>query len=178
MCFASARRCEWAPDDVQLTRLSPLRPPVPDSGVEAPIAGSPFACPPSHGRSGGIDHFGFRLTDVRPALVLVVSGSLWLTPAALAQQSDKPETAYVYKADGTRHCDTAPGIPLDSMAQQLLHSGIHVYTQRKSHDGREGIAVCANPTGSINVYEIAESDLPRALELGFQRLDPSWLDTR
>ena len=64
------------------------------------------------------------------------------------------------------------------MAQVLIRSGIHVYTQRKSHDGREGIAACNNPTGSINVYEIAKSDLQKALQLGFKRLDPSWFAPR
>ena len=100
-----------------------------------------------------------------------------LTPAA-ARLPDAPETAYVYKLDATRHCDTSPGISLDSMAEELIRSGIPVHTRRKSYDRREGVAVCGNPTGSINVYEIAESDLPKALELGFQRLDRSWFDPR
>jgi len=111
--------------------------------------------------------------------------SLYLTPAlaillllAPAQQSHGVETAYVYKPDGTRHCDKNPGISLAAMAQVLIRSGVHVYTQRKSHDGREGIATCGNPTGSINVYEIAGSDLQKALQLGFQRLDPSWFAPR
>jgi hypothetical protein len=110
-----------------------------------------------------------------------VSRSLYINSAlaiflllAPAQQSYGVETAYVYKPDGTRHCEKTPGISLAAMAQVLIRSGIHVYTQRKSHDGREGIATCGNPTGSINVYEIARSDLQKALQLGFQRLDPSW----
>ena len=103
-------------------------------------------------------------------------GLVWLLAPATAQQSGAADTAYVYKPDDTRHCDTSPGIPLDSMAQELIRSGIAVYTRRKSHDGREGVALCGKPTGSINVYEIAESDLARALELGFQHLDQSWFD--
>ena len=74
--------------------------------------------------------------------------------------------------DGTLHCDATRGASLDSMAQQLISGGVHVYSQYGSYDGREGIAVCGTPTGSINVFEIAESDLPQALTLGFQRLDP------
>jgi hypothetical protein len=111
--------------------------------------------------------------------------SLYLTPAlaiclllAPAQQSYAGETAYVYKPDGTLHCDTNPGITLAEMAKVLVRGGIHVYTQRKSYDGREGIAACGNPTGSINVYEIARSDLRKALQMGFQRLDPSWFEPR
>ena len=114
-----------------------------------------------------------------------MSRSLYITPViaiflllAPAQQSYGVETAYVYKPDGTRHCDTTPGISLDAMAQILVRSGIQVYTQRKSYDGREGIATCDNPTGSINVYEITRSDLQKALQMGFQRLDPSWFEPR
>jgi hypothetical protein len=44
-------------------------------------------------------------------------------------------------------------------------------SRRKSYDGREGIALCGDPSGSINVYEIGKSDLSKALELGFKRLD-------
>jgi len=113
------------------------------------------------------------------SLYLALLLALVALPApAAAQQPDASETAYVYKPDGTRQCDASPGISLDVMAQELIGSGIPVHMRRKSYDGREGIAVCGNPTGSINVYEIAESDLPKALELGFQRLDGSWFDPR
>jgi len=110
-----------------------------------------------------------------PALSLAV---VFLLAPAWGQESSALETAHVYKADGTRHCDATQGIALDAMAQELIRSGISVYAQQKSHDGREGIAVCGSPTGGINVYEIKASDLPRALPLGFERLDPAWLDAR
>ena len=105
---------------------------------------------------------------LRLSLLLVF---VCLLVPAHAGQSGASETAFVYKPDGTRHCNSAPGISLDSMAQDLVGSGIVVLSQRKSYDGREGIALCDNPTGSINVYEIGKSDLSRALELGFKRLD-------
>jgi len=96
---------------------------------------------------------------------------IWLLVPAHAGQSGATDTAFVYKADGTRHCNSAPGISLDSMAQELVGSGIVVLSQRKSYDGREGIALCDDPAGSINVYEIRKSHLSKALELGFKRLD-------
>ena len=96
----------------------------------------------------------------------------FLTVAVTAPAHAAGTTA-VYKPDGTRHCDKSPGISLHDMAAELTRHGVRVYAQRKSYDGREGIAVCNNVTGSINVYEIADSDLPRALQLGFQRLDPT-----
>jgi hypothetical protein len=114
-----------------------------------------------------------RSVLLAPSLTIV----LLLAPA-WAQQSNTVETAYVYKPDGTHHRDADPGVPLAAMAQELIDSGIPVYSRRKAHDGREGIAVCASPTGSINLYEVAESDLPKAFQLGFRRLDPSWLERR
>lgn len=113
------------------------------------------------------------------SLYLALCLALLVLPApAVAQQAGTPETAYVYKPDGTRHCDTSPGISPGSMAEELIRSGIPVRMRRKSYDKREGVALCGNATGGINVYEIAESDLPKALELGFRRLDRSWFDSR
>lgn len=115
-----------------------------------------------------------RITRQLAVVVWLVSLS-WIGPAG-AQSSNEVETVLVYKPDGTLHCEATEGVSLDAMAEELVQSGISVHARRKSHDGREGIAVCGSPTGGINVYEIAASDLPRALELGFRRLDPAWLD--
>jgi len=111
---------------------------------------------------------------MKPSLYFVVSlGLALLLSSAWGQQSSKIETAFVYKPDGTLHCDTNRGISLEAMAQELIRNDISIVTRRKAHDGREGIAVCGKPTGSINVYEIAKPDLSQALQLGFQRLDSS-----
>ena len=79
-------------------------------------------------------------------------------------------TVFVYKPDGTLHCKNSKGITLDSMKQQLTSAGIKVLSSRKGYDGREGIAFCGNPTGQINIYEIASSDLSVALKIGFKPL--------
>ena len=111
---------------------------------------------------------------MKRGLYLAVSlGLALLLPSAWGQQSDEVETAFVYKPDGTLHCETTRGISLEAMAQELIRNGISIITRRKSYDGREGVAVCGKPTGGINVYEIAKSDLPQALKLEFQRLDSS-----
>ena len=109
------------------------------------------------------------------SLSLLIAG---LFLPAYAGESGVIETVFVYKPDGSRHCNSAAGISLDSMVQELVGSGIAVYSQRKSHDGREGIALCDRPTGSINVYEIGKSHLPEALNLGFKRLVTSSSRTR
>lgn len=84
-------------------------------------------------------------------------------------------TLFVYKLDGTMHCEHAMGVSLDSMEHELTTAGIKVFSRRKSYDGREGVAVCGAPTGQINVYEIASSDVPTALSLGFKQLPDNWI---
>ena len=61
------------------------------------------------------------------------------------------------------------------MALELAGAGIEVFSRRKGYDGREGIAVCGAPTGQINIYEIASSDLSAALRLGFKQLPENWI---
>ena len=72
--------------------------------------------------------------------------------------------------DGTIHCDKSPGMTLDRIGQELSSAGIKVFSSRKGYDGREGIALCGTPTGQINIYEIASSDVFEALLLGFKQL--------
>ena len=82
-------------------------------------------------------------------------------------------TLFVYKPDGTIQCDKSQGVALDFMEQELRSADIKVFSSRKGYDGREGIAVCGAPTGQINVYEIAFSDVSEALGLGFKQLPES-----
>lgn len=84
-------------------------------------------------------------------------------------------TLFVFKADGTLQCGKSHGVSLHSMEQELRSAGIKVFSSRKGYDGREGIALCGTPTGQINVYEIASSDVSEALGLGFKQLPPNWL---
>ena len=51
-------------------------------------------------------------------------------------------TCFVYKPDGTRHCESHAGVSLDAMALELAGAGISVFSTRKGYDGREGIAIC------------------------------------
>ena len=79
-------------------------------------------------------------------------------------------TLFVFKPDGTEHCDPYEGVGLDVMMLELSVAGIEVFSSRKGYDGREGIAFCGEPTGQINIYEILSSDLASALSMGFKRL--------
>ena len=84
-------------------------------------------------------------------------------------------TIFVFKLDGTNHCEPCAGLDLDSMELELQAAGIEVFSRRKGYDGREGIAICGAPTGQINIYEIASGDLSAALSLGFKQLFENWL---
>jgi hypothetical protein len=87
-----------------------------------------------------------------------------------AEATSAASTLFVFKPDGTIHCDKSPGMTLDRIGQELSSAGIKVFSSRKGYDGREGIALCGTPTGQINVYEIASSDVFEALRLGFKQL--------
>ena len=80
------------------------------------------------------------------------------------------ERIYVIKADGSKQCESDSGVDLATMRKELSTVGIKVYSQKKGHDGREGIALCGSPTGQINIYEIASDDLAQAVKNGFEKL--------
>ena len=84
-------------------------------------------------------------------------------------------TVFVFKLDGTKHCEPYAGVSVESMALELVDAGIEVFSSRKGYDGREGIAICGEPTGQINIYEILSSDLASALSMGFKQLPKNWL---
>ena len=85
-------------------------------------------------------------------------------------------TLFVFKLDGTKHCDSNTGVNIDAMALELSNAGIDVISSRKGYDGREGIAICGEPTGQINIFEIFSVDLASALGKGFKRLPNRWIN--
>jgi hypothetical protein len=84
-------------------------------------------------------------------------------------------TLFIFKLDGTKHCVPYVGVSVDAMALELSDAGVEVFSSRKGYDGREGIAICGEPTGQINIYEILSSDLASALSMGFKQLPENWL---
>lgn len=91
------------------------------------------------------------------------------TCTCIADNNPEPHIL-VFKPDGTKQCEPDPGVTLNFMEMELSSKGITVFTKQKGHDGREGIALCGHPTGQINIYEIAVSDLSAAINLGFHEL--------
>jgi hypothetical protein len=105
------------------------------------------------------------------ALILTIFIGLLASPS-LGYSADalSARTLFIYKLDGTKHCMPRSGVSVDAMALELSGAGIKVLSSRKGYDGREGIAICGEPTGRINIYEILSSDLASALSKGFKRL--------
>jgi hypothetical protein len=72
----------------------------------------------------------------------------------------------VYKADGTLQCNQGDKISIDTMAKEL--TGITIYSKENKHDGLMRIQLCGKPTGNNHVFEIDETNLEKALSLGFK----------
>ena len=107
--------------------------------------------------------------------ILIISLGFFIYPVVIhADDISSSSTVFVFKLDGTVHCENSKGITLDSMEQKLTSAGIRVFSRRKGYDGREGIALCGTPTGQVNIYEIASSDLSIALKLGFKPIPENW----
>lgn len=111
-------------------------------------------------------------TTMKHAIRILVACLGFLSYPLSSHSADTPSvgTVFVYKLDGTKHCEPYAGVDVKTMALELTDSGIAVSSGRKGHDGREGIALCGAPTGQINIYEIAPSDLSAARRKGFQQL--------
>lgn len=101
------------------------------------------------------------------------AGILSLTACAHSDGLNKPATepsekrVRIYKSDGSRQCEGG-GISPEAMKSQL--QGIRVYAaEKQTLHGMIFPSVCGGQTGSINVYTIAEQDLPKAEKRGFVR---------
>ena len=108
-------------------------------------------------------------------IILTFIGFLIFSAIINAGGNPSASTLFVFKPDGTIQCDKFQGVTLETMGQELRSVGIRIISSRKGYDGREGIALCGEPTGQINVYEITSSDVPGALRLGFKQLPDHWI---
>lgn len=77
----------------------------------------------------------------------------------------RPKTVFVFKADGTKQCGIGSATTVQQMAQEL--GDIKIVSQENKSDGKLYPMVCGAPTGKINVYEIPERDLEKAVAGGF-----------
>jgi hypothetical protein len=80
-----------------------------------------------------------------------------------------PATVTVYQTRGAIQCGDR-GVPPTAMARSLTDAGVAVLRLACGHDGLMRATVCGAPTGEINIFEIAASDLAAAERLGFRAL--------
>lgn len=88
------------------------------------------------------------------------------TMAVIADQQNM-KTVKVYKFDGSKQCENGTGVSAQEMSKEL--QSIQIVSFANKHDGLMRIQMCGSPTGQCNVYEIPESDLPKAEQLGFKK---------
>lgn len=78
-------------------------------------------------------------------------------------------TVEVFRYVGSKQCQGG-GINLDAMADQLLNVGIVPVSLACGLDGVSRSTQCGADDGSINIFEIATSNLNGALFLGYRAL--------
>lgn len=95
-----------------------------------------------------------------------VAGETKISPTT-AMSNSQIKKLKVYKPDGSIQCEQGSGKPAAEMAKEL--GDIKIFNTENKHDGLIRIQVCGQPTGQCNVYEISESDYPKAEKLGFKK---------
>ena len=81
--------------------------------------------------------------------------------------TEEDKRVLVYKDDESLQCSKKKGVPPQEMAKQLAPA-IQVFSSSKKSDGLMHIQVCGQKTGQLNVFELLESDLPKAQKKSFK----------
>ena len=104
--------------------------------------------------------------------IAFVSGTLSLLLGVFGAVNASPTaTVEIYRPNGTLQCGLGEKVSITEMSMILRENGIRTYSAREGHDGQYHIAVCGQVTGEVNIFEIAEADLPRAEGIGFSLLE-------
>lgn len=109
-------------------------------------------------------------------LVLILSALSLVTGCngADSDSGDKAQkdrnTVQVFKYQESVQCFVQSGIPLAEMAADLTDMNIEVICATEAHDGNPVAAACGISTGKINVYEIPQTALLQAENLGFKNV--------
>ena len=119
-----------------------------------------------------------RSLRVLPVLTVFawVAWGAWNGAALAMSKSQSPSSSassskliWVQKADGALSCESDQGQSLEVGQKELRKAGVEVFASRKGTDGQMHIQMCGAPQGTYNFFEVRESDLPKALSLGFVR---------
>ena len=109
---------------------------------------------------------GVRLMAAAVAAMLAAACG---APASGGAPATATPAVKVYRSRGALQCGTRGTAP-EAMRQQLEQAGVRVLGQACGSDGRMRPAMCGAGTDEINLFDIAERDLARAVDLGFAPL--------
>jgi hypothetical protein len=76
---------------------------------------------------------------------------------------------WIVRPDGAQSCGIKSGQSVEEVSEELKKAGVLVHEARKGSDGKMRMQVCGAPAGSVNAFLIEESDLPKAMAIGFKR---------
>ena len=76
----------------------------------------------------------------------------------------------IFKYDGSLQCQQGKALSVKKMQSELERQNIKIYKAEKANDGMMHPQSCGSTTGNINVYDIQNSDLEKAIKLGYKKL--------
>ncbi|RLV58231.1 hypothetical protein D5018_18455 [Parashewanella curva] len=107
---------------------------------------------------------------MRKIFLVLVCLSQFACNADLASNPNSNSNIQVYINDGSKQC-VGGGLRVKQTAEKLSKDGVKVISSSCGLiNGMMVIAQCGASTLNINVHTIAESDLNKALQLGFKPL--------
>lgn len=89
-------------------------------------------------------------------------------PAESAAADASGGKVWVVRPDGAQSCGLKAGQSVEDASEDLKKAGISIFESSKGNDGKMYMQMCGAPTGSVNATLISQSDLPKALALGFK----------
>lgn len=87
-----------------------------------------------------------------------------------AQQASTPvekNFVNIFKNDGATQCQST-AITLNTMASELVNTGIDVVCSQKAFDGKRHTLSCGAATGAINVFKINKANIEDIASLGYR----------
>jgi hypothetical protein len=76
----------------------------------------------------------------------------------------------VYKAQGTRQCESGGGTTVQMHQAELTRAGIPAQSPACGTDGQMRVALCGAPDGAIHIFTLPASRAAQAASLGFAPL--------
>ncbi len=98
---------------------------------------------------------------------LILSAALAASGCGASESNAK--SVKVYKSRGAIQC-TSQGTPPEEMSRELVSAGVPVLSYACGTNGRLYPAMCGTSDDKINIFEIPDDKLDKAVALSFQPL--------